>query len=77
MSSTRLPLMSHNSFYNMEKDCIKLFVLSQSEIYADGIVRLLMDNSKHNVTCLDIEDDCIRQFSLIRPDVLVLHQRVV
>jgi len=57
---------------------IKIVIVSNPEIYTDGLIRLLSDNENHKVqTCLKPDHDCVKKFSNFESDLLLIQQSVV
>jgi DNA-binding NarL/FixJ family response regulator len=57
---------------------IKIVVVSNPEIYTDGLIRLLSDNENHKVqTCLKPGHDCVKKFSKFESDLLLIQQSVI
>ncbi|RDH84612.1 MAG: hypothetical protein DIZ80_03850 [endosymbiont of Galathealinum brachiosum] len=61
----------------LKNDHVSLYVLSHHEIYTDGLINLLSQNTHYHVTCCldDVVD--LMHFKVSNPDVLLVHQSIV
>lgn len=71
------PQMTNEMVAEMDSGVIKLLVVSQQEIYADGLIHLLKNNPQHDVVCLNPQDNVLEQIGSINPNILMVHQVVI